>query len=226
DDVLKVLKKSFHKKNYNIFGKDDEACEDLLGNEKFNRPRCLTLDPENRKLKEWVKIGYPSLLEAFEEIRKDNDGQLAGSSYNKCPSEYEVASDGAGCSIAFYDGESKPIPFVNWGSTPTCRHKISRPAATMDHFDGIVDREANCMELIRHERQLDIELPTYTVTLKIENGNANGKLKLNWKRETDPAAEVSIGDMISMRQRGRVEVAKKRGISNRGRIKLLLKRYT
>lgn len=61
---------------------------------------------------------------------------------------------------------------------------------------------------------------------KISRDIENGKLKLNWKRETDPAAEVSIGDMISMRQRGRVEVAKKRGISNRGRIKLLLKRYT
>ncbi len=191
DDVLKVLKKSFHKKNYNIFGKDDEACEDLLGNEKFNRPRCLTLDPENRKLKEWVKVGYPSLLEAFEEIRKDNDGQLAGSSYNKCPSEYEVASDGAGCSIAFYDGESKPIPFVNWGSTPTCRHQISRPAATMDHFDGIVDREANCMELIRHERELDIDLPTYT--LKIINKEPKGSYesKLTAKSNGENLGTVS-----------------------------------
>lgn len=52
------------------------------------------------------------------------------------------------------------------------------------------------------------------------------KVKLNWKVETDPAAEVEIGDLISVRGRGRVKVAEDRGISNKGRIKLTLKRLT
>ncbi|MFP4371796.1 MAG: RNA-binding protein [Halanaerobium sp.] len=54
----------------------------------------------------------------------------------------------------------------------------------------------------------------------------NGKVKLNWKVESDPAAEVEIGDLISVRGRGRVKVEEDRGISNKGRIKLTLKRLT
>lgn len=52
------------------------------------------------------------------------------------------------------------------------------------------------------------------------------KVKLNWKLETDPAAEVEIGDLISIRGRGRVKVEAERGISNKGRIKLNLKRLS
>lgn len=54
----------------------------------------------------------------------------------------------------------------------------------------------------------------------------NGKVKLNWKVISDPAAEVEFGDLISVRGRGRVEVAENRGISNKNRIKLTLKRLT
>jgi photosystem II S4 domain protein len=61
---------------------------------------------------------------------------------------------------------------------------------------------------------------------KISRKIKNKKVKLNWKPEIDPAQEVEINDLISIRSRGRVEVVEKRGISNRGRIKLLLKRYT
>ena len=61
---------------------------------------------------------------------------------------------------------------------------------------------------------------------KISRDIKNKKVKLNWKPESDPAQDVSVGDIISIRRRGRVEVAQRRGVSNRGRIKLLLKRYT
>ena len=61
---------------------------------------------------------------------------------------------------------------------------------------------------------------------KISRDIKNEKVKLNWKPEVDPAQEVEINDLISIRARGRVEVVKNRGTSNRGRIKLLLKRYT
>lgn len=61
---------------------------------------------------------------------------------------------------------------------------------------------------------------------KISRDIKNNKVKLNYKVVTDPASEVEIGDLISIRYRGRVEVAEKRGLSNKGRIKLLLKRYT
>ena len=61
---------------------------------------------------------------------------------------------------------------------------------------------------------------------KISRDIKNKKIKLNWKVESDPAAEVEIGDLISVRGRGRVKVEEKRGISNKGRIKLTLKRLT
>lgn len=61
---------------------------------------------------------------------------------------------------------------------------------------------------------------------KISRDIKNNRVKLNYKVVTDPASEVEVGDLISIRNRGRVEIAEKRGLSNKGRIKLLLKRYT
>ncbi|MFW6268469.1 MAG: RNA-binding protein [Bacillota bacterium] len=61
---------------------------------------------------------------------------------------------------------------------------------------------------------------------KISRTIKNEKVKLNWRFESDPAHDVEIGDMISIRGRGRIKVKENRGISNRGRIKLLLERYT
>lgn len=61
---------------------------------------------------------------------------------------------------------------------------------------------------------------------KISRDIKNEKVKVNWKVETDPAAGVEQGDLISIRGRGRVEVAERNGLSHRGRIKLKLKRYT
>jgi RNA-binding protein YlmH len=61
---------------------------------------------------------------------------------------------------------------------------------------------------------------------KISRDIKNNRVKLNFKVVTDPACEVELEDLISIRNRGRVEVAVRRGFSNRGRIKLLLKRYT
>lgn len=61
---------------------------------------------------------------------------------------------------------------------------------------------------------------------KISRDIKNNKVKLNWKPEDDPAKDVEVDDLISIKKRGRVEVAERRGLSHRGRIKLLLKRYT
>ncbi|MFW6238052.1 MAG: RNA-binding protein [Halanaerobiales bacterium] len=61
---------------------------------------------------------------------------------------------------------------------------------------------------------------------KISREIKNNKAKLNWKPETDPAQDVEVDDLISIKNRGRVKIVKDRGLSNRGRIKLLLKRFT
>ncbi len=53
-----------------------------------------------------------------------------------------------------------------------------------------------------------------------------GRIKLNWRRAENPAAEIEIGDLISYKGRGRLKVAERTGISNSGRIKLILERIT
>ncbi|MGM0409930.1 MAG: RNA-binding protein [Bacillota bacterium] len=61
---------------------------------------------------------------------------------------------------------------------------------------------------------------------KISRDIKNEKIKLNWRIEDDPAHDVEVNDMISLRGKGRVEVMERKGLSNRGRIKLILNRYT
>lgn len=52
-----------------------------------------------------------------------------------------------------------------------------------------------------------------------------GKVKVNWKVVDNPATFINQEDIISIRGRGRVEIEEILGESNRGRIKLKLKRY-
>lgn len=52
------------------------------------------------------------------------------------------------------------------------------------------------------------------------------KVKLNWRVEKDPARWIREDDVISMEGRGRLEIKDILGKSRRGRVKLLLKRYS
>jgi len=61
---------------------------------------------------------------------------------------------------------------------------------------------------------------------KMSRDIKNGRVKVNWKQVTDPAFDIEIGDLISVSGRGRVEVSEDRGLSNKDRIKLTLKRFT
>ena len=54
---------------------------------------------------------------------------------------------------------------------------------------------------------------------------AQDKLKLNWQPVKNAAQAVKEGDMLSMRGRGRLEVAEIRGTTKKGRTSVLLKRY-
>lgn len=51
------------------------------------------------------------------------------------------------------------------------------------------------------------------------------KVKVNWKPVDDPAHGIAVGDVVSTRGRGRLEVAEELGLTRKGRISLLLKRY-
>ncbi|MBP2626418.1 MAG: RNA-binding domain protein [Firmicutes bacterium] len=52
-----------------------------------------------------------------------------------------------------------------------------------------------------------------------------GKLKVNWQDAKNSAQPIKIGDIISMRGRGRVEVCELLGQTKKGRISILLKRF-
>ncbi|MHB8918997.1 MAG: YlmH family RNA-binding protein [Desulfocucumaceae bacterium] len=52
-----------------------------------------------------------------------------------------------------------------------------------------------------------------------------GRVNLNWQVKASPSQQVRVGDIISIRGRGRVEVAEVRGTSRSGRTFVLLKRY-
>ena len=54
---------------------------------------------------------------------------------------------------------------------------------------------------------------------------AADKLKLNWQPVKNASQTVKEGDMLSMRGRGRLEVAEIRGTTKKGRTALTLKRY-
>ena len=51
------------------------------------------------------------------------------------------------------------------------------------------------------------------------------KVKLNWQTVKNAAQTIKQGDILSMRGRGRLEVAEVRGQTKKGRIGVLLKRF-
>lgn len=60
---------------------------------------------------------------------------------------------------------------------------------------------------------------------KIVTDIAAEKVKLNWQSIKGASQTVKVGDIISMRGRGRVEVEEIRGQTKKGRISIVLKRY-
>lgn len=173
-----------HKRLFNSFF--DGQCEDLIANPNFDRPRCLELEYNGGvQIREWKKYGFPSLLKALHTIKDEadsgellelNDGQtcptaeeMEAATGTDTDLGYELDETGGGCSIAFYDGEERSVP-VFGTSRPTCTKQVSRPSATMDHYDGVVDREINCLEMIRHEPELEVkeEEFEYVVSLEME----------------------------------------------------------
>ncbi len=51
------------------------------------------------------------------------------------------------------------------------------------------------------------------------------RVKVNWKDAKNAAQSVSVGDVISFRSRGRLEVAEINGMTKKGRTSVLLKRF-
>ena len=175
-EFFETLRLARESNNYNLFHPGENCEENIIGNQDFNRPRCLELD-DNGNLQEWRRIGYASLTEALSTIV--GNGSLDSPDMESCPTAEDMGSNlgykrdraGGGCTIAFYDGEEK-----RWlrDDIVTCSEQISRPSADMNTFDGLVDRETNCLELNRYETPLDIEEETirHKVEININPSNA------------------------------------------------------
>ena len=148
---------------YNIF----PDCNEVISYPQFDRPRCLEIEKSgsNIRIEEWVKIGYSSLKEALKNKPTD-----------KCPSGYKRDSTSGGCNLSFYDGTHRSVKTLWLSQIITCEEKISSPPADMRHFDGLVDRASNCMELSRTEPDLDLN--TYPKKkLSLEGRADNFELK-------------------------------------------------
>ncbi len=170
-------------------GDDDVG---MIENPDFERIRCLELDIEEGgdgsitgvTVEEWRKRGYASLNKAWEAIGEKTSEELDEDS--TCPTAEEMGAEdgsrlgyrrdstGGGCPLAFYDGTEVEYRYVFFGreEVPICEKQISRPAADMDHFDAIVDRESNCMELIRHEPALGVDPSSYTHRVTLDRSVA------------------------------------------------------
>lgn len=97
--------------------------------------------------------------------------------------------------------------------------------------------EDEIVKSIRHEKEILTTVASMRLDAVASSGFGdsrtkmsrmikNEQVKLNWKIISDPAADVEIGDLISVRGRGRVKVEEDRGLSNKGRKKLKLIRLT
>ncbi len=96
-------------------------------------------------------------------------------------------------------------------------------------LDSIAPREERCKEISATVASLRIDAVA-AAGFGISRSRAASdieadKLKLNWQPVKNAAQAVKAGDILSMRGRGRVEVAEVRGKTKKGRTGIFLKRY-
>lgn len=107
------------------------------------------------------------------------------------------------------------------------------------HRVGVTVREIRRDELVLPEVKVK-EIATTVASLRLDSIAAAGfgtsrsklvreitaeRISLNWQPTANAATPVQAGDMLSMRGRGRVEVAQVKGPTRSGRIPVVLKRY-
>ena len=96
-------------------------------------------------------------------------------------------------------------------------------------FADIEAREERCKEIKATVASLRVDSIAAagfgSSRSKIASDIEADKLKLNWQSVKSTSHMVKEGDIISMRGRGRIEVAEVRGQTKKGRTGILLKRY-
>lgn len=123
-----------------------------------------------------------------------------------------------------------------------CDGKMAR--YLQDNLTSIGSAEVSCsigsLEDIAPKEEKYKELRATVASLRVDSIAAAGygisrsraatdiaadKLKINWQPVKNASQAVKEGDTLSMRGRGRLEVAEVRGQTKKGRIGVLLKRY-
>ena len=99
----------------------------------------------------------------------------------------------------------------------------------LSSLDSIAPREERCKEITSTVASLRIDSIAAagfgSSRSKMATNIDTDKLKLNWQSVKSAAQAVKEGDIISIRGRGRLEVAEIRGKTKKGRTVVLLKRY-
>lgn len=109
--------------------------------------------------------------------------------------------------------------------------KIGSAAVSIEECDlaEIEPREERCKEIKATVASLRIDSVASSgfgsSRSRIASDIAADKLKVNWQPVKNASQIVKEGDVISMRGRGRVEVAAVTGTTKKGRLGILLKRY-
>ena len=99
----------------------------------------------------------------------------------------------------------------------------------IDELTSIAAKEERCKEIRATVASLRVDsiaaagfgMSRSKATVEIEAE----KVKLNWQSVKNASQSVKEGDVLSMRGRGRLEVAEIRGLTKKGRTGVLLKRY-
>ncbi len=99
----------------------------------------------------------------------------------------------------------------------------------IDELSSIAAKEERCKEIRATVASLRVDsiaaagfgMSRSKAAVEIEAD----KVKLNWQSVKNSSQSVKEGDILSMRGRGRLEVAEIRGLTKKGRTGVLLKRY-
>ena len=108
---------------------------------------------------------------------------------------------------------------------------MSDPAdlVALDALEAIAPKEERCKEIRATVASLRVDSIAAagfgSSRSRAAADIAADKLKLNWQSVKNASQTVKEGDVLSMRGRGRLEVAEVRGQTKKGRTGVLLKRY-
>lgn len=102
-------------------------------------------------------------------------------------------------------------------------------SASLVSLDDIPEKEEKVKEIRATVASLRLDAVAAsgfgTSRTRMAEDIAAAKVKINWQEAKSPSQSVKVGDVISMRGRGRVEVIEVPGQTKKGRYSVLLKRF-